>query len=194
MVNAVSALPDDCTSVVVQGAGLLGLYACALLRETGVEHVFCVENDAKRIERIPWFGAVPVDGRPEHYPKRRETITGIAKHGVDAVLEVAGVAHLVPEGIRLLRPGGYYGLVGAVHPQSLMDVTAEQIIRKCLTIYGVHNYSPRHLDRAVEFLKQTADKYPYEALVSPPFSLADLPRAIEVAESRDWCRVSVSAL
>ena len=45
------------------------------------------------------------------------------------------------EGIRVLRPGGVYVLVGMVHPNSKLDITAEQIIRKCITITGkLHPY------------------------------------------------------
>ncbi len=36
----------------------------------------------------------------------------------------------------MVKPGGTYVLTGMVHPDSKLDVTAEQIIRKCLTIHG----------------------------------------------------------
>ena len=39
--------------------------------------------------------------------------------------------------MRALKPGGVYVLVGMVHPQSKLDITAEQIIRKCITITGL---------------------------------------------------------
>ena len=78
-----------------------------------------------------------------------------------------------------------------VHPHTQLDLTGEQIIRKCLTIYGVHNYAPCHLDRAIQFLEQTVRKYPYPVLVSPPFPLIELDSAIQVAQAKDWHRVSV---
>ena len=43
---------------------------------------------------------------------------------------------MITEGIKLLRPGGVYVLVGMVHPDSELDITGEQIIRKCITIKG----------------------------------------------------------
>ncbi len=193
VVNAVSRLPDNCKTVVIQGAGLLGLYTCALLHERGVPHVFCIDIQEERLAQVSAFGGIPINGQPAHYPKSRGEILAVAKHGVDAVLEVAGAAALVPEGIRLLRVGGYYGFVGMVHPNSQLDLTGEQIIRKCLTIYGIHNYSPWHLDQAIQFLADTVDKYPYQTLVSPPYALADLPAAIEVAQAQKWFRVSVQA-
>lgn len=193
VVNALSRLPDSCHAVVIQGAGLLGLYACALLHERGVEHVFCVDIQEQRLAHIERFGGIPIDGRAEHYPQSREKILAVAEYGVDAVLEVAGVAALVPEGIRLLRPGGYYGFVGMVHPNSKLTLTGEQIIRKCLTLYGIHNYAPWHLDQAIQFLEDTIDKYPYESLVSSPFPLVKLEDAVKMAQTQEWCRVSVRA-
>ena len=191
MVNVVSRLPDNCRSVVVQGAGLLGLYGCALLRERGVEHVFCIEIHERRLGQVRLFGGIPVDGRPQCYPESRQQITAVAEHGVDAVLEVAGEASLVPEGVSLLRVGGWYGFVGMVHPGTELDLTGEQIIRKCLTVYGVHNYAPWHLDAAVQFLERTVKKYPYASLVSSPFPLTELDRAVQEAQTKHWHRVSV---
>jgi threonine dehydrogenase-like Zn-dependent dehydrogenase len=110
---------------------------------------------------------------------------------VDAVLEAAGVAALIPQGVQLLRVGGFYGFVGMVHPETRLELTGEQVVRKCLTIYGIHNYGPSHLEQAVQFLEKTSQKYPYQTLVSPPFSLANLEDAIQTTQTQKWCRVSV---
>ena len=55
---------------------------------------------------------------------------------VDVVIEVCGHPGAIEEGIRCLRPGGLYVLVGLVHPNSKLNLTGETIIRKCLTITG----------------------------------------------------------
>ncbi|MCB0143008.1 MAG: zinc-binding dehydrogenase [Caldilineaceae bacterium] len=191
MVNAVSHLPRQCQSVVIQGAGLLGVYACALLHQAGVPHVFCVDVQPARLAQIARFGGIPIDGRPAEYSTARKAILTAAPHGVDAALEVAGVSALVPEGIRLLRVGGHYGFVGMVHPHSQLELTGEQIIRKHLTIFGIHNYAPPHLDEAIAFLARTQHSYPYAELVSPPVPLAQLDQAISAAQGGQWHRVSV---
>jgi threonine dehydrogenase-like Zn-dependent dehydrogenase len=190
-VNAVSHIPDSCRTAVVQGLGLLGIYACVLLREKGVEQVFCVEVQKRRLMRAEAFGGIPVDGRPGRYPAERRRIERAVPHGVDAVVEVAGTADLVSEGIGLLRPGGTYVLAGMVHPDTLLEITGEQVIRKCLTIRGVHNYAPWHLEQAIALLERTADRYPYASLTSSPFALHDLERAVRAAQSRRHFRVAV---
>jgi len=192
MVSAIARLPKNCQRVVIQGAGLLGVYACALLREAGVETVFCVDVQEARLRNIARFGGIPIDGRAAVYPTEREKIVASAPHGVDAVLEVAGVSALVPEGVRLLRAGGYYGFVGMVHPHTQLDLTGEQVIRKELMIFGIHNYAPEHLDEAIAFLLRTQEKYPYGDLVSPAYQLSDLNNALDVAKMGNWHRVSVT--
>jgi putative phosphonate catabolism associated alcohol dehydrogenase len=190
-VNAVSFLPDSCQAAVVQGFGLLGLYACALLRDRGVPYVFCVDVLEQRLAQVAAFGGIPVDGHPECYDHSREQILDAAPDGVDAVLETAGVAALVPEGVRLLRPGGTYVFVGMVHPGTALELTGEQVIRKCLSIHGVHNYAPEHLSQAVRFLDRTMGRLPYESLVSPPVPLAELGEGFQMAKTQQWHRVSV---
>ena len=52
------------------------------------------------------------------------------------------------EGMRVLKPGGVYVLVGMVHPLSKLDITGEQIIRKCMTIAGTFSHSVLLQDKA----------------------------------------------
>ena len=79
-----------------------------------------------------------------------------------------------------------------VHPKTQFSITGEQIIRKCLTIKGVHNYDKVHLDRAVDFLQKSINKFPFDKLVSPQtFLLKNLPNAIDEAISKKYPRVCV---
>ena len=55
---------------------------------------------------------------------------------MDLVVEVCGNAAALRDGYRVLRPGGLYFLVGLVHADSAIPFTAEDIIRKRLTIRG----------------------------------------------------------
>ncbi len=189
MVHAVLACPADRRVVVVQGGGLLGIYACALLRDRGASHIYCVERDKQRFSWIRRFGGTPIDGSPGSDPVRQ--IKHEHPRGVDAVFEVAGAKELFAQGIELLRAGGLYLLVGLVHPDSALGATAETLIRKCLTVRGVHNYAPQHLDEAVAFLQRTAPDLPYGELVSPPLPLERIQEAIELTASQRWLRVAI---
>ena len=68
----------------------------------------------------------PTTSHPD-YPGQGDT---------DLVIECCGVKQVIADGLRALRTGGTYVLVGLVHPDSALGVTAEQLIRKCLTVIG----------------------------------------------------------
>jgi threonine dehydrogenase-like Zn-dependent dehydrogenase len=178
MVQVTEDLPAPCRTAVIQGAGLLGLHGCALLRVAGVDRVVVVDTDPARLARVVEFG-----GEPAHS-------ADLPAQCADLVIEAAGVPGIVRDGLRLLRPGGQYRLVGMVHPESALDITGEMIIRGCATVRGFHNYAPRHLERAVSFLAQT--RLPWASLVSPPLPLEELEQAFELSAARRWARVAIS--
>lgn len=186
VINALEELPT-CRSALIQGAGLLGLYACALLAERGVERVYCADVDEGRLEWARRFGAIPLGGDAAGYGR----LAAAEPRGVDSVLEVCGAAAVVEPGLGALRTGGQYLFVGLVHPDSALELTAEQVIRRCWTLRGFHNYAPRHLEQAIAFLAATAESYPYGELVSPPLPLADLQDAVALAGTRQYLRIAI---
>lgn len=191
MVNAVSQLNLKPKKVVIQGGGLLGVYACGLLKEAGVSQIYCLEVNEKRFQLIEDFGAIPIDAK--NAQKAIQFIMDQTGDGVDAVFEVAGIKELIPQGLKLLRPGGEYILVGLVHPDSALGITAEQIIRKCIRIKGVHNYAPWHLDESIAFLERNQGRFPFDKLVSPPYELERIEEAMQEAEKHNWMRVSINS-
>jgi threonine dehydrogenase-like Zn-dependent dehydrogenase len=153
-----------------------------LLREKGWQRVVVVDTNPARLELVPAFGGEPALNSAHGH---------VAEGSVDAVIEAAGSAAIIAEGIELLRPGGRYQIVGLVHPDSRLELTGEIIIRKCLTIQGTHNYAPRHLAVAIEFLQHRGRSLPWKRLVSPPFPLESLEAAMALARSGRWPRVAV---
>jgi len=177
MANVTEFLPVPCKTAVIQGAGLLGLHGCALLRAAGVRRVIFVDPDEARLARVGVFGGEPC------------TSGELASRCADVVIEASGAPSVIGEGLRMLRPGGHYLLVGMVHPESALDITGEAIIRGCVSMRGFHNYAPRHLDRAIEFLGGSS--MPWESLVSPPLPLEQIEDGFALAASRRWARVAV---
>lgn len=111
---------------------------------------------------------------------------------IDTIIEVCGHPEVVSHGMKLIKPGGAYIFAGMVHPQSKLEITGEQIIRKCLTIRGVHNYDSIHLQKSVEFLKNTINKYPYAELVAAKhYKLSELEEAIKMAKLKVYPRICV---
>ncbi|CAF2794460.1 unnamed protein product [Rotaria sp. Silwood2] len=180
----------------VQGDGILGLYTSAALRELGYDTVYCSGTRIQRSEFITRFGAIPIYNDLFFiiiYNKVLflDDILIEEENKIDVVVEVCGVSNVINDGIKLLKPGGLYLFLGMVHPHSELHITGEQIIRKCLMIKGIHNYAPRHLDQAVDFLVKTIEKYPYEEVMGPTYDLSDLPNAMKIAIEKTYTRVLV---
>uniref|UniRef100_H2ZKL1 alcohol dehydrogenase n=1 Tax=Ciona savignyi TaxID=51511 RepID=H2ZKL1_CIOSA len=168
---------------VVQGAGMLGTYACAMLSRQGYEKVLCTDVNQSRLNAISKFGGEPL--YEQDVPNYKDS--------ADCVIEVCGASSVVEEGIDLLRFGGTYVWAGMVHPDSKLSVTGDSVIRKSITIKGVHNYEDRHLTEAVEFIRDTCHIFPYEELLSPmTYSLKDFGKAVHLAESRTFLRVGLT--
>ncbi len=150
-----------------------------------------VDTNEARLRTATRFGAIPLNATKTNAEERKAQVIDLCPHGVDVVVEMAGVLGVVEEGIGLLRNGGHYSFVGLVHPNSVLsNISGEQIIRKCLTIRGVHNYSPWHLSEAMEFLEKNSEKLPWDALFNPKeFALKDIDNAFTEAMKGDYCRV-----
>eukprot|EP00397_Hematodinium_sp_SG-2012_P017166 GEMP01017541.1.p1 GENE.GEMP01017541.1~~GEMP01017541.1.p1 ORF type:complete len:256 (+),score=62.80 GEMP01017541.1:993-1760(+) len=183
-------------SAVVQGAGLLGIYAVAWLKHhIGMEKVFCLDVNPMRLNTAKKFGAETLlidPNNPRGAEERLETISLLAPHGVDVVVEMTGAKQVLTEGINLLRNGGHYAFCGMVHPDSfLTQISGEQIVRKCLTIRGTHNYTPWNLEESVRFLADNTH-LPWNAVLSEErYPLRELDSAFAAALSGSACRVVV---
>jgi len=182
MVWATEYLPKPCRVALIQGAGMLGLCGCALLRARGVEEVIVVDNETARLALVESFG-----GKPAY-----QTADSInSSRPVDAVFEVAGTSAVVPDGIRRLRVAGYYAFIGMVHPATALELSGQTVVRQCLTLRGFHNYGPRHLAGAIKFLAENGTQLPWKKIVSPPFPLPDINAAFIEAHTGKWLRVSI---
>ena len=106
------------------------------------------------------------------------------------VFELAGSRNIFGAVLPLARLGATVVLVGSVFPGEPEPVSVEQLVRRCLTLRGVHNYAPRHLGSALGFL-ESHPHLPFGDLVQGWESLADLPRSIQVPLPPDKLRLGV---
>lgn len=161
-------------SVLVLGAGLLGVTAAAWARALGARDVIACDHDPARMAAALAFGAT-----------RTCEPTGLAAvvaeptggRGMDLILELSGAAGAIENALPLLRTGGTLVLVGSVFPTRPVPIWPERLVRGCQTVRGVHNYAPRHLGQALEFL-EAHPEYPFGPLVAPWRPLADLDNVI----------------
>src|SRR5258705_11488833 len=107
-------------SLVVQGAGGLGINAVAVARDMGAETVIVVDRLAPRLALAKAFGADHTINATEISSADRRVDAGKAlthRVGADAGAGFVGYARAVPEGPRLRRGGGGSPGAGRLSPR-----------------------------------------------------------------------------
>ena len=189
--EAAAIEPDD--TVVVFGAGLLGLYGVAMVRAKGAAHVLAIDAVAARRALARRFGAD--DAMDATGLKPGELAIGLRNRsrrgGADVAIETAGSPTTLADGLQALRPGGRFVTAGLVVPGSMATLDASEIVRRCATIRGVHNYAPRHLVAALEFVREQRGRLPLGELVDSRFPLEAADAALAAATERRALRPAV---
>jgi putative phosphonate catabolism associated alcohol dehydrogenase len=186
----------DCRDrvVLIQGAGMLGLIACAMARAGGAREVVCCDVQPGRLDRALQFGATRAaiaDADADVEIIREAVLAASEGRGADVALELSGSSSAIVAGLPLLRIGGRYVLVGTVTPTPPVELDPQMLVRRWLTITGVHNYAPRDLVVAVEFLAREQHAFPIAQLVGNSFPLEQASQALACALVQAGPRVAV---
>ena len=195
---AASALvPVPGATVLVTGAGLLGVTACAMATDAGAT-VVVSDPDAARRALARRFGAAAAadPAAPAGSPTALDTLLAALQRDGAAeptiALELSGATSAVQCAIDTVDVGGVVVLVGSVSPGEPVPLRPEALVRRLLTVRGVHNYAPADLEQAVRYLADAWRRYPFEALVggAVPFERAD--DALVLAASGAHARVGIT--
>ena len=180
-------------TVVVQGLGLLGLYGAAIAKARGARFVIGLDTVAKRRELGLGFGVdLALDPSALATTEVLRQVRDLCRpEGADAVLEVCGDPAVIPSGIEMLRTGGTYVLGGVVNPDADVMIDANRLLRKLLTVRGVHNYHPRHLLEALDFVAANRERFPFHDLVDGKYGLDRVADAIHDAAERRVLRAAI---
>ncbi len=169
--------------VLVLGAGLLGLTAAAMAKSRGADSVTVCDVSASRLELAPQFGADTTIAWDE--------FCGALQPIYDVVLEMSGNAEAVQASLDAAATGASIVLVGSVRPTPAIEISPEHVIRRLLSIHGVHNYTPDDLIAAVEFLESHGASFPFAEVVSVSFPLQDINVAIEYSRTTPAIRIAI---
>jgi len=173
--------------------GILGLYSIAMARAAGAASVVALEAVPSRQVLARRFGADAVlDPTALDADALGAGVRAYApRGGADVVIETCGVPVALPQGLSVLRVGGRLVTAGLVVPGAVVTLDASEIVRRCITMRGVHNYHPRHLVRALDFVTDYRDRLPLGALVDATFPLAEAEGAFVAAAERRALRPAV---
>src|SRR5215203_2572060 len=176
--------PGD--SVLVQGTGAVGLSAIALARLGGASTIIAIGAPEDRLQMARRMGADHVFDLTTTTPEERLAEVHRLTHGegVDVVLEAAGAAAAISEGLNLARDGGRYVIAGHYTDVGDSAINAHrQINRKHLEIRGCWGSEAGHFLRALTFLERYARQVPWHEIGERTYPLSGLNEALADAEA-----------
>lgn len=178
--------------VMIFGAGLLGLTATAWCRASGADRILVCDPDAGRREMALRFGAdAAVDWMPDFHRQTDLLKRSCGTDQFDIILELSGHAEAVGEAIAIGDIAAQVVLVGSVVPTPAVPIDPERIVRRWLSIHGVHNYAPVDLQAAVGFLKEHHAVWPFAELCAASFPLDRVNDAVDLALRDRPVRVAI---
>jgi len=168
-------------SVLVQGAGLVGLCAMALSAHNGARPIVASDPSEERLTQAGSFGASHM-ANPTDIGGDLRAVTD-AERGFDVAIEACGAPAVVPQGIDALRIGGCYVVAGCVFPEAMAQIDMHPVTTKLLTVQGVHNYTPLDLQEALRFLQDRGGRFAFGSVVRDVFPLEEIEEALALMES-----------
>ncbi len=173
-------------TVVVQGAGPVGLAASAFAHLRGAGEVILIGAPRARLELAPSFG-VDLTHNLEESPaeERREVILDRTHgRGADVVVEATGNPRALSEGLELLRDGGSYVVAGHYTDAGTVPLNPHsQLNRKHVELRGQWGTDLRHLVGALRMLARHGDALPFERIIGGVYPLERAGAALDDVEA-----------
>lgn len=152
-------------SVVVYGAGPVGLLCCAVSKAFGASKVVSVDINEERLEFAGKYAATNIfksqKESGEEGAKRLIQECGL-EDGADCCIDATGAAPCIQAGIHVLRTGGSYCQAGMGTPEITFPITAMCV--KELTLRGSFRYGAGDYALAVELI--ASGKVEVKSLIS----------------------------
>ena len=167
-------------TVVILGAGAVGLMTVMVARAAGAREIVVVDVQPSRLDKALELGAgAVVDGRlegPQEVAGRIKEVIG--PYGADVVFETAGAVAAVQTGLEVVKRRGRLMVVGTVPgqvPVAFLGINREVTIQ---TVFRYCNTYPR----AIALIR--AGSLDVAAVVDRHFDYAEVQQAFEFASSR----------
>ncbi len=178
-------------TVLITGMGLLGMVCAAICKDAGALKVFASDINESRLEQSRLFGVDQTSLLHRSIDVDDVYIYPDLPSQVDVVFDMSGSADAMEAGIAALAVGGVAVWVGAVYPGRKVQLDAEHILRRLVTIKGLHNYNYDDFVYAVDFVKRCHQVFPFDTIVGKEFLLKDAEMAFEYALKHKPLRVGV---
>lgn len=177
---------DGHDTVVIQGAGPLGLFATALVSLHAPRRIVVVGGPKDRLELAREWGAtdvVLVD--PAADPDARvEQVLAITGRGASVMFELAGAPGVMSEGLQMMARGGRYVMLGTLGGQP-QPVSVSAIITRGITVVGSMSGEIGDYHRAMQILDRHQDRFDWSRMLGNEYGLESLSDAMAAMRRMD---------
>ncbi|MFQ6065923.1 MAG: zinc-binding dehydrogenase [bacterium] len=138
-------------TVVVYGAGGIGVFVIRFAQLCGAAKVIAVDIKEEMLERAKVFGADQVINASREDPVKR--IKQMTPGGVDLAVECVGTGEAVVNSVKSLRMGGRAVLLG-LGPEQIKLLPPTTFVRSEFELIGSYAYSTAELRQIVNLVSQ----------------------------------------
>ncbi|NMC14256.1 MAG: zinc-binding dehydrogenase [Chloroflexi bacterium] len=180
-------------TVVIQGAGAIGMMMIAKARILGAGKIIALDPMDKKLDLSKEFGAdiginVSKYTNEELVQYIRDETEG---RGADVVVETVGRPEVIPVGLEMMRRGGTYMETGNfVDTGATVELNVHRhIAAKNALIFGNTNHPHDGYYAALEMMWRYRHEYPFEKLITHRFRLDQAQEAIKKSFEEDALKV-----
>jgi L-iditol 2-dehydrogenase len=165
-------------TVLVVGAGMIGLLIVQALRAAGCSRIFAADIDQSRLKLAQGLGAIPLPAAEGDTVAEVLRLTGGA--GADVAMEAVGNRETVKVAIEGVRKGGTVVLVGNISPEVTLPL--QRVVTRQIRLQG-SCASAGEYPRAIELLAGGAIRV--KSLISAIAPLEEGPSWFERLHARE---------
>lgn len=173
--------------VLITGLGLLGIVCAAMCKDAGAAKVYTTDINPARLDHSVAFGADGTYLLSDTKTGEHTEMPG----DIDIAFDMSGAPEAMEAGIGALANGGIAVWVGAVFRTRSVAIDAEQIVRRLISIKGLHNYNYADFEYAVDFMRRNHGRYPFDTVIGKEFPLSEAQAAFEYALKHKPLRVGI---
>ena len=162
-------------SVLVIGAGPIGLLIAQVARDAGAARIVMVDRVASRLELAQQLVADESINTSEGFEAVQQSFPG----GADVVIDATGVPAVIEKTVELVRLGGRILWFGVAANDAVARIKPFDVFRKGLSIYASYT-SLRNSREALQLLGSGTVKV--NRLISHRLTLEDFERAVKLLE------------
>ena len=173
-------------SVLITGAGVIGLMAVTIARAAGAAKILVTDVNPRRLELARRLGAdVTYSATDDSWPQHARQAT--SRQGPEVLLEMSGYATAIKQGFTALRNGGTAALLGLPSAPVEFDLPND-IIFKGATVLGINGRKMFETWYQVENFVLSG-RLDLEPIITHQIDLADFEQGFKLMQKGEAVKV-----